>query len=57
MKDTKYCRDDHVICPHCDHLHIDSWEFSHDGTWFCERCDKEFYLSIETTVMYVTSKE
>jgi DNA-directed RNA polymerase subunit RPC12/RpoP len=53
--DTKYTED--IVCPHCGHVHSDSWEIeSNSGNDKCSRCDKEFGFERDIEVTYSTWK-
>ena len=51
--DTSYTRE--VVCPHCGHEHMDSWEMD-DGEYSCSDCDNEFEITRDVDVTYSTSK-
>lgn len=48
---------DEIVCPHCDHVHRDSWEFSgDDGEIECYECGEKFHYTRDVYVTYSTSK-
>lgn len=50
--------DDEMICPHCEHIERDAWEFDKDdGKAFCGHCEKEFNYSRSRTTTYTTWSE
>lgn len=62
MIDTE--RTDEITCPHCGHVHIDSWEWDSgngmgaegDGEEDCAACDEPMIVSRHVTVTYSTKK-
>ncbi len=61
MSDTEWT--DEPICPHCLHIHKDSWEWEYDecGDTECDCCGKVFHftrhLKINWTTRTLTSEE
>jgi hypothetical protein len=51
---------DEIVCPHCGHVHSESYEFGGggegDGEDECGECGKKFYWSRTISVSYSTSK-
>ena len=48
---------DEPVCPHCGHVHRDSFEWEEDeGTQECEQCGKAFVYTRVVTVDWCTSK-
>src|SRR5438045_320802 len=45
-----------VVCPYCDHLHRDSWEFSDSDEHTCEGCEKTFLLEKNYSITYTTKR-
>ena len=44
-----------VVCPHCQHLHKDNFDFHHDDDAHeteCERCIKPFKYRTRTATTY-----
>ena len=52
--DTSYT--DLITCPYCGSENGDSWETRESGDTTCSRCDNEFYVEVDVTVTYSTSK-
>ena len=50
-------RTDDVICPHCAHVHGDSWEFPDNAIVDCHDCDKPFMMERNIDISYSTSKD
>jgi hypothetical protein len=50
---------DFIICPHCGHVHGDSWEWGgKEGDWNnggCESCGKKFDWMRDVKISYSTS--
>lgn len=44
-----------IVCPHCGHVHSDSWDYS-EGEHDCSLCERAFTLSRFTSVTYTTKK-
>jgi len=54
--DTEYT--DEMVCPHCGHEQMDSWEHhDDDGATECGECGEEFDYSRHVSVSYSTSKQ
>lgn len=51
--DTQYTHE--VVCPHCGHVHTDSWEMT-EGEGSCAHCDNYFTMSRDVTTTYSTEK-
>lgn len=45
-----------IVCPHCGHQFIDSWEMDDEGEEYCEYCGKDFYYERIVTVEYSSFK-
>jgi ribosomal protein L37AE/L43A len=44
-----------IVCPHCGEEQPDPNEYE-DGEWDCIECEKPFYLRIDVSVSYTTTK-
>lgn len=44
-----------VICPYCGHDHTDLTEFQQEATYYCDACDKAFFVGRLVTVKYSVS--
>ena len=51
-----YYRESEITCPYCLNKEEDSWETEDSGEYTCSRCEKEFYVEIETEIKYTSSK-
>jgi hypothetical protein len=56
--DHKFTED--IVCPHCGHVHVDSWEWGggEEGDWEdyeCECCENKFNWSRHVKISYSTS--
>lgn len=52
-------RQESIVCPHCGHVHRDSWDLQADsGKYECENenCEKTFFCEREIEVSYSTTK-
>lgn len=52
--DTEFT--DQVTCPHCGHVHGDSWEMS-EGEHACHNCELTFEIERHVEVTYTTTKK
>jgi hypothetical protein len=59
MQDDKHYRENDIICPYCDYVFTDSWEFDGDNDTeektTCGRCEKEFKVTRNIDVSYTTT--
>ncbi len=59
MSDIEHEMTDEVVCPHCGHVHEDSWERKlSDGEQESEQCDKcgmKFIIVASVTIHYTTA--
>ena len=46
-----------IVCPYCEYEHSDSWEVQDSQDFKCEECGKEFYVEIEHSTTYTSSKK
>jgi len=47
---------EYPTCPHCGHEHKErTYEFGITGAYSCDKCGKNFKLSIKMTPSYLTS--
>jgi hypothetical protein len=48
-----------VVCPHCEHLHKDSWEMFPNGEadieTECEACEKPMFVSLHISHSYTAT--
>lgn len=61
MKEKIRCEEDtrrrfRVVCPHCGHVHEDSFDFTESGEQNCEDCNAVFDLEIDIEPKYTTTK-
>lgn len=60
LSEIKHEWTDELVCPHCGHVHSDSWEMNSgdEGDWDmeCHECDETFDAQRHVTVKYSTSK-
>lgn len=46
--------DREAICPYCDSMFQDSWDFDEDESVECDECGKLFELEVEIETTYTT---
>lgn len=61
MREFEHDGTEQIVCPHCGHVHSDSWEFSGQGhndggDAKCNECGKPFHWERNIIVLYGTSK-
>lgn len=55
MKESVHSHTENIVCPHCDYVHHESYEFSDDsGTWSCDSCGEPFEYDRIIEVTYST---
>ena len=56
--DTKHEYTNEIVCPYCDYIFEDSWEFSDtgEGEIQCYKCSKNFIYTVNIEITYNTSK-
>lgn len=44
------------VCPHCGHIHDESWGWTDEGATTCNLCEKEFGYNKYIEIYYSTEK-